>query len=302
MLGDDAPHDGQTEAASPSLRRIVREKQLVALDGRDPGAIVGDHDTHEPIRPVQLGFDNDLALPIHGFDGVIDEVDDDAPQLFDVKAYERDVVRKTPNHGDVVEETVVERQRLGDELREIRRHRSRGRHPRELRELVDQTLERFDFPDDRGRALVDEFTGAGRASGEMAAQTLGRELNRRQRVLDFVREPPRHFTPRRHFLGPDEWRHIIEHQQLAGRLSVVFDKGGGDRCGGRQAGQRQGVVEQRRLGVLDDATAQEIKNDALETMRAGISEAEAEPEPDPELVFDNAYVLPPANVREGWDG
>jgi len=56
----------------------------------------------------------------------------------------------------------------------------------------------------------------------------------------------------------------------------------------------------RRLGVLDDATAEEIKNEALETMRQGIAEAEAEPEPDPELVFDNAYVLPPPNLREGW--
>jgi pyruvate dehydrogenase E1 component alpha subunit len=57
----------------------------------------------------------------------------------------------------------------------------------------------------------------------------------------------------------------------------------------------------RRLGVLDDATAEEIKNEALETMRQGIAEAEAEPDPDPELVFDNAYVLPPPNLREGWD-
>jgi len=57
----------------------------------------------------------------------------------------------------------------------------------------------------------------------------------------------------------------------------------------------------RRLGVLDEATAEEIKNEALETMRKGIAEAEAEPEPDPELVFDNAYVLPPPNLREGWD-
>src|SRR5436309_5014682 len=58
----------------------------------------------------------------------------------------------------------------------------------------------------------------------------------------------------------------------------------------------------RRLGVLDDATAEETKNEALEAMRQGITEAEAEPEPDPELVFDNAYVLPPPNLREGWDG
>jgi pyruvate dehydrogenase E1 component subunit alpha len=56
----------------------------------------------------------------------------------------------------------------------------------------------------------------------------------------------------------------------------------------------------RRLGVLDDAVAEEIKNGALETMRTGIAEAEAEPDPDPELVFDNAYVLPPPHLREGW--
>ena len=58
----------------------------------------------------------------------------------------------------------------------------------------------------------------------------------------------------------------------------------------------------RNLGVLDDATAEEIKNDALELMRAGITEAEAEPDADRELVFDNAYVLPPPNMREGWLG
>jgi len=58
----------------------------------------------------------------------------------------------------------------------------------------------------------------------------------------------------------------------------------------------------RRLGVLDDATAEAIKNEALETMRRGIADAEAAPEPDPELVFDNAYVLPPPGLREGWDG
>jgi len=58
----------------------------------------------------------------------------------------------------------------------------------------------------------------------------------------------------------------------------------------------------RALGVLDDATAEEIKNDALALMKAGITEAEAEPDADPELVFDNAYVIPPPNMREGWDG
>src|SRR5581483_1653024 len=55
----------------------------------------------------------------------------------------------------------------------------------------------------------------------------------------------------------------------------------------------------RRLGVLGDELEAEIKAEAAETMRAGITAAEAEPDPDPELLFDHAYVIPPPNLREG---
>lgn len=48
-----------------------------------------------------------------------------------------------------------------------------------------------------------------------------------------------------------------------------------------------------RLGVLTDAEAHEIKQEALETMRAGIAEAEAEPPADPGLVFEHAFADPP---------
>ena len=34
-------------------------------------------------------------------------------------------------------------------------------------------------------------------------------------------------------------------------------------------------------------------------LREGITAAEAEPAPDPELLFANAYVDPPGNVRNG---
>jgi pyruvate dehydrogenase E1 component alpha subunit len=54
----------------------------------------------------------------------------------------------------------------------------------------------------------------------------------------------------------------------------------------------------RRLGVLDDATADEIRGDALEWMRAGIAEAEAEPEPDVGLLFEHAYAEPPTSFGE----
>ena len=56
----------------------------------------------------------------------------------------------------------------------------------------------------------------------------------------------------------------------------------------------------RRLGFLGDELEAEIKAEAADAMRAGIAAAEAEPDPDPELLFDNAYVIPPPNLREGW--
>src|SRR5918997_1551034 len=46
----------------------------------------------------------------------------------------------------------------------------------------------------------------------------------------------------------------------------------------------------RRIGVLTDEVAEQIRAEALDVMRQGIAEAEAEPPADPELLFENAYV------------
>ena len=60
------------------------------------------------------------------------------------------------------------------QLVQVGRHRARRRHPRELRELVDQPLERLDLADDRRRALVDE-----RARGRRARRRSGAAAARR---------------------------------------------------------------------------------------------------------------------------
>jgi pyruvate dehydrogenase E1 component alpha subunit len=48
-----------------------------------------------------------------------------------------------------------------------------------------------------------------------------------------------------------------------------------------------------RHGVLTEDGAEAIRNEALETMRVGIAEAEAEPPADISLVFEHAYADPP---------
>jgi pyruvate dehydrogenase E1 component alpha subunit len=52
-------------------------------------------------------------------------------------------------------------------------------------------------------------------------------------------------------------------------------------------------------GILTDEHAESVRKDAEDLMRAGIAAAEAEPAADPELLFANAYVDPPGNMRRG---
>jgi pyruvate dehydrogenase E1 component alpha subunit len=51
----------------------------------------------------------------------------------------------------------------------------------------------------------------------------------------------------------------------------------------------------RRLGILTDDLAREIRAEAAQAMRDGIAQAEAEPPADPGLLFERAYVDPPAS-------
>ena len=53
-----------------------------------------------------------------------------------------------------------------------------------------------------------------------------------------------------------------------------------------------------RQGVLTEDQAQEVKQDALELMRAGITGAEAEPPADVGLVFEHAYGEPPPSLAD----
>jgi pyruvate dehydrogenase E1 component alpha subunit len=54
----------------------------------------------------------------------------------------------------------------------------------------------------------------------------------------------------------------------------------------------------RRLGVLEDDVAEEVHQEALAAMKAGIATAEGLPTPDPELVFTHAYAEPPPDLRD----
>jgi pyruvate dehydrogenase E1 component alpha subunit len=55
----------------------------------------------------------------------------------------------------------------------------------------------------------------------------------------------------------------------------------------------------KRAGMLTDERAEAVRKEAEDLLRAGITAAEAEAPADPELLFRNAYVDPPGNMRNG---
>src|SRR5256885_4708534 len=57
----------------------------------------------------------------------------------------------------------------------------------------------------------------------------------------------------------------------------------------------------RRAGILHDDLAESIRVEAADAMRAGIAAAEAEPPADVSLVFEHAYVDPPASFGRDLD-
>ena len=58
----------------------------------------------------------------------------------------------------------------------------------------------------------------------MAPQPLGAQLDRRQRILDLVREPARHLAPGGDLLRADERRDVVEHQHDAFRRPALADE------------------------------------------------------------------------------
>ena len=136
---------------------------------------------------------------------------------------------------------VVERQRLRQRGVQVGGRRARRRHPRELRELVDECLERLDLADDGRRALLDQRARRCGSRAELPAHALGAELNRRQRVLDLVRQTPRDVAPRRHALRPDERRHVVEDEHRAAGAAVVRSKSASRPRRGAARGRRAGA-------------------------------------------------------------
>src|SRR3984957_10257881 len=88
-------------------------------------------------------------------------------------------------------------------------------HPRETRELVDHTPDVIDLPHDRVHALLEDCLVLDDGLARLAPNTLGRKLDRRQRILDLVCDATGNISPRRRARRGNRFGVVVKRDDVA---------------------------------------------------------------------------------------
>ncbi|OPZ59304.1 MAG: hypothetical protein BWY87_01074 [Deltaproteobacteria bacterium ADurb.Bin510] len=163
---------------------------------------------------------------VHGVGGVFQEVADGAAQLRAVEVEPGQVVGRLDHEVDLGVGLTIEHHAVADHLVQIVGHQVRAGHLGKGREFVDQVLHLVDLADDHAGALVEDL-GVLKLVQVAPAQALGRQLDRRQRVLDLVGDAARHLAPGRHALHLLQLGQVVEdHHQAQVFAAVVLEHRG----------------------------------------------------------------------------
>ena len=231
MFLDDVAHDGEAEAGAAAFGGEVGQEKFLTVLGGDAGSGIGDGE-FDGFGSGRGGGDEEAAQGaiLHGFGGVVDEIDDDALDLVGIEAQGRKLGSEIKADVDVVEASGEDGESVVDDVVEIGRTRLGGGEARELGELIDESAEGFDFLRDELGAFANDTGLVGRGSGsaiEHAAEAFGGEGDGGEGVLDLVRDAAGDFVPGGGFLGAEEFAGVFEDEDEAGVLFVV-ERGEGD--------------------------------------------------------------------------
>ena len=129
---------------------------------------------------------------------------------------------KSALEGDVGAADLDQERGFAQRLAQVHHLHVRLRHAGEGRELVDHAADIGDLADDRVGALVEDLAILGDDLAVAAADALGRELDRGQRVLDLVGDAARHVGPGRGALRLHEIGDVVDGDDVGILLGLVL--------------------------------------------------------------------------------
>ena len=182
---------------------------------RETRAVIGDREAHGV--PGGFAADHDSGPGRFGkrILRVLEQIVHDLAQLRAVSDDARQIIGELEL--DARANRFVKREDLAHERVQIELVHDRLGRSRILAEGIDHPFQRRHLIDDRARRTREHLgVGLGQLGRELQLHALGGKLNRRERVLDFVREPPRDLTPGLVALRLQKMRHVVEYHDKRG--------------------------------------------------------------------------------------
>ena len=184
------------------------------------------------MRPSSPGAVAISMLPgsLESGEGVLDEVDEDAPQLLGIAVdHER---RRIEAGGELhpAPSRVVQTESVLDHGVDVHRLGTQRGQPGETGKLVDEAFHGFDLGDHGGGGFEEDLLAVGGVIEHFLAGPLDRELNRGQGVFYLVRDAPRRLAPGGDALGLDQLGQVFDDHEPAevGEARVAQRHGGDD--------------------------------------------------------------------------
>ena len=218
VLFQNFPDDRETEAGALLARRHIGLEQARAVFHRQTDAVVDDVDQDVAVHSRCRYLDAALLRPRRQrrdrLGAVLDDVGEGLRDQPAVEPCRHRILGKVDFDIDVGMADPHQEHRLAHGVGDVFGFDHRFRHARKAREFVDHAPDVVDLAHDRVGALLEDRAVFGDHLTVFAAQPLRRKLDRRQRILDLMRDPACHVGPGRGALRDHEFGDVVERDNI----------------------------------------------------------------------------------------
>ena len=214
-------NDREAQAGPGFLFGKIWQEEILLVSRLDANTFIGDFDDDLSQFGLRSRVHPQTTLAIHGLHGIIEDVHKDTLHLLPIDHDPWQGLIKLRQKFDVPMRGGVEQNHvLQGGMQRLALHHRR-RQAREVGKFIHHTLEAVHFVHDRHRRLIKNVVKIAGLLKKLLPQPFRRKLDRREWILDLVRNPLSHLLPGRRLLALDQCREIVEDNhrpQLAARL------------------------------------------------------------------------------------